>query len=272
MNRTPTSDPNSDVLAQSRETLLKAHIIHDFNMERVRANLIGCYGIIMAHVYRRMLRFVCGSRLIDCGCGFGQFARVAIDAGYQVHAVDIDDNSLELARQLSGIPCRKESVYATSLPDNSCDTAVCCDSVQHFDLRQLAPELGRLGVQRIIIYDSNLQNRFLKYHRAATGHEERNDLSVNDIVRELTQLGYSAMLLRYENYLSLPLSGGFQQAPFSLANRFPRAVYSLDQMLAPVVRTIGLEHQFAFRFLLIFDRASGTSVKDATPSGSPSKV
>ena len=46
---------------------------------------------------------------------------------------------LALARSISQIPCRKESVYATSLPDGSCDSAVCCDSIQHFDIGHFVP-------------------------------------------------------------------------------------------------------------------------------------
>src|SRR5579863_979924 len=145
-----------DLLAASRESLVEAHIIHDFPPAWVVDSLAGCYGALIRGVYREMLSYLKGRRIIDCGCGFGQFSRVAIDAGFDVTSVDIDDVSLALARDISRIPCRKESVYTTSLPDGSSDTAVCCDSIQHFDIAQFVPELKRLGVQRIVIYDSNV--------------------------------------------------------------------------------------------------------------------
>ena len=99
--------PAPDILAQCRESLLESHIIHDFKLERVRANLAGCYGAIMGRVYRRILRLVRGGRIIDCGCGFGQFTRVAIDAGFEVHAIDVDNSSLEIAREVSRNPLPK---------------------------------------------------------------------------------------------------------------------------------------------------------------------
>ena len=120
----------------------------------------------------------------------------------------------------------------------------------------MALELDRLGVERLIIYDSNIQNRLLNRYRMTTGHEESNDRTAKDIIRELGQVGYEAVTLRYENYVSLPLSGGFQRPPFWLADRFPGVVFGMDLMLAPILRILRLERHFAFRFLLILDRTS----------------
>src|SRR5436853_3267462 len=67
--------------------------------------------------------------------------RLLLEKKNHVTPIDIDDNSLALARSISQIPCRKESVYATSLPERSCDSAVCCDSIQHFDISHFAPSM-----------------------------------------------------------------------------------------------------------------------------------
>src|SRR5437868_3707252 len=139
MDNQPAVAP-PDLLAVPRNSLVQADIIHDFARDRVLENLRGCYGWLIGERYRALLRWVEGRRIIDCGCGFGLFSRVALDAGYTVVAFDIDDVSLEIAQTVTAITCRKESVYATSLPDKSCDTAVCCDSIQHFELEYFLPE------------------------------------------------------------------------------------------------------------------------------------
>ena len=118
-----------DVLAYPRGRLIDANIIHEFKLSRVEKNLNGCYGELMRERYREMLSWIKGRRIIDCGCGFGQFSRVALTAGFHVTAIDIDEVSIALARTYSGISCHKQSVYQTFLPDGACDTAVCCDSV-----------------------------------------------------------------------------------------------------------------------------------------------
>ena len=253
MQNDPEAKPQ-DLLAASRQSLLDAHIIHDFRLARVKDNLAGCYGILIGKVYRDMLSLLKGGRVIDCGCGFGQFSRVALDAGFEVTSVDIDEASLALAHDISHIPCRRESVYATSLPDNSCDSAVCCDSIQHFDIGRLAPELNRLGVRRIVIYDSNISNPFLTGYRALAGHRESHDRTAAAIAQEFSRHGYDLAALRYENVVALPISGGLQRAPAPLLHRFPDAIQTVDRLLTRSARLLGLERVLTFRFLMILDR------------------
>lgn len=217
-------------------------------------NLTGCYGWLIRERYRSMLQWLWGRRIIDCGCGFGLFSRVALDAGYTVTAVDIDDASLEIAGNIAGITCRKESVYATSLPDRSCDTAVCCDSIQHFDLPYFLAELERLGISRVILYDSNIHNPLLKLYRRLTGHEESNDRTPEQLAAQFQAHGFQLTHLQYENVVALPLSGGLQRPPVPGLKNFPRAIERLDEILANVVRRLGISRWLTFRFLLVLSR------------------
>jgi SAM-dependent methyltransferase len=245
---------SSDSLVASRESLVQAHVIHDFRPKTVLENLAGCYGTLIRGVYREMLPLMKGRRIIDCGCGFGQFSRVALDAGFEVTPIDIDDVSLTLARDIFSIPCRKESIYATSLPDGSCDTAVCCDSIQHFDINKFVPELKRLGVQRIVIYDSNISNPMLTAYRLMAGHKESNDRTADAIVREFCEHGYDVSALRYENVIALPISGGFQRPPVPLVHHFPSAIRRVDALISRAARLLRLDRRLTFRFLLVLDR------------------
>jgi len=182
-----------DLLAASRESLVESHIVHEFEPARVLDNLAGCYGTLIQGVYREMLPLLKGGRIIDCGCGFGQFSHVAINAGFEVTSIDIDDASLAIAREVSRIPCRRESIYATSLPDGSCDTAVCCDSIQHFDIREFRRELKRLGVQRIVIYDSNISNPLLALYRGIVGHRETTTAPPTRLFASFASMGMTSL-------------------------------------------------------------------------------
>ncbi len=248
-----TEDRPPDLAGASRADLLKSHVIHDFRRRRVIENLSGCYGQLMSVVYRDMLRWISGRRVIDCGCGFGQFSRVALDAGFDVASFDIDDASLDLAREISGIEPIRESIYATSLPDGSRDTAVCCDSIQHFEIEHFAREIERLGVHRVIIYDSNVANPLLAGYRLLTGHEESNDRRADQIAAAFRAHGFRLVLLRFENVISLPLSGGFQRRPVPIVHRHPAAVGIMDAWSTRVARRLSVDRWLAFRFLLVLD-------------------
>jgi SAM-dependent methyltransferase len=245
-----------DLLTVPRYDLVKANIIHDFARERVLANLAGCYGRLIRERYRSLLEWVRGRRIIDCGCGFGTFSRVALDAGFVVAAVDIDDESLEIARQISGIPCRRESIYATSLPDRSCDTAVCCDSIQHFELEHFLTEIKRLGVGRVIVYDSNVHNPLLRLYRRLAGHEESHDRTPEELIAQFRRYGFELTHMQYENVVALALSGGLQRPPVPGVKNFPRAVERLDHVLAAIVRRLGFGRLLSFRFLIILSEAN----------------
>ena len=252
MHMTDNTPP--DLAAASRTDLLQSHVIHDFRRQRVVENLRGCYGQLMSTVYRDMLRLVVGNRVIDCGCGFGQFSRVALDAGFDVTSFDIDDASLDIAYTVSGIRPIRESVYATSLADGSRDTAVCCDSIQHFDIGHFAREVERLGVDRVIVYDSNIKNPLLGGYRLLTGHKETNDRTAEAIVAEFEAQGFDCVMRRYENIVSLPVSGGFQRRPLPIVHRRPKAIAAIDAWMAQASRRCGLDRWLAFRFLLVLDR------------------
>lgn len=244
-----------DILASPRDELVRSHIIHEFDVDRVKANLAGCYGSVMNRVYRHVLSLVRGRRILDSGCGFGQFARVALDAGYEVHPIDIDESSLVIARDVLHVPVRLESAYATSLPDDGSDTCVCCDSIQHLDVKHLASEIKRLGVKRLIIYDSNPANPLLERYRKIVGHEENNERSVLEIEAAFRDQGFQQVMLSYQNFLTLPVSGGFQRKPIAVLSNFPRALYLIDRFFERVLPS-PLSRVFAFRFLMVLDRSS----------------
>src|ERR1022692_1255214 len=97
-----------------REQLIRSHIIHEFDRDRVLRNMHGCYGQIMQRFYSRLLHQVVGGRLLDVGCGFGQFGALGSTRGLEVHSIDIDDAALAVARSLFGPHYWHESVYATT--------------------------------------------------------------------------------------------------------------------------------------------------------------
>ena len=242
-----------DILTIDRQKLIDTHVIHEFDSSLVKENHHGCYGALIEQRYQEILPLLKGKTIIDCGCGFGTFTKVARQAGFTVHPVDIDELSIDLAKDLNQVDVIKESIYQTSLADNSTEIAVCFDSIQHFNLPELITEFKRIGIQQILIYDSNIQNSLLQLYRRRYHHEESHEFSLNEIIVTFQKYGFQLALKKYENLISLPASGGFQQKGWPMISRYPKVISKLDNTLLKFVNLLGLKKWLSFRFFLIFE-------------------
>jgi SAM-dependent methyltransferase len=242
-----------DFLTINRQELIDAHVIHEFDSSLVTDNHCGCYGALITQRYQEILSLLKGRKIIDCGCGFGTFAKVAREAGFTVHPVDIDEVSIDLAKELNQVEVIKESIYQTSLGDNTVEVAVCFDSIQHFNLEELIAEFKRIGIQQVLIYDSNIHNLLLQLYRRKNHHEESHELSPKEIISIFQKNGFQLTLKKYENLISLPASGGYQQRGWPIINKYPKVIEKLDTILLKLMRLCGLTKWLSFRFLLIFE-------------------
>ena len=238
-----------------RHDLLEQNIIHEFDHALVRRNLLGCYGKLARMHYEGMLANIAGKRVLDVGCGFGLFSRVCRDNGLQVHSIDVDEESLQVAREIFQLEGKLESVYETSLPDDSIDTIVLNDVVCHLEFSKLMQEVDRLGATRILVFDSNLDNPLLRSYRSWSGHEEFQDYTLAAVTANLERRGFCARRIVYHNYLGLPISGGLQREPLPLLHRFPRLIHLGERVLSALLPWTLLNRFLAFRYLVQFDRS-----------------
>jgi SAM-dependent methyltransferase len=258
-----------------RQRLLQANIIHDFDATLAARNLRGAYGAVQRRRYQDLLRFVEGRRLLDAGCGLGLLAKVCLDAGYVVTAIDLDDRSLELAARLHSVRASRTSVYATGLPAGSIDTALLFDVIEHLDFPPLLAELTRLGCRRVLVFDSNLRNPALRAYRHRAGHEEHQEYRPEDVIAGFAGGGFTVSSFSYQDTIALPLTGGLQRKALPVLGRFPELVYHADRAVTWAARLARLAHLTAFRYLLVFDgpatsTATGgpTADRDTAPSRS----
>lgn len=242
------------LVEMGRLDLLEQNVIHEFDHALVRRNLRGCYGQLAARFYQSMFPHLLGTRILDVGCGFGLFSHLCQQQGFHVHAIDIDEQSLEIARTEFQLDCRFESVYETSLPNESIDTAVFNDVICHLEFAKLKPEIDRLGVRRLIVFDSNIFNPLLTRYRRWAGHEEFHDYTPTQAHKQVEQMGFRSVHSAYHNFLSLPISGGLQRDPLPVLHWFPRMIFFCDRVLKAALSWTGLSRFLAFRYLAIFDR------------------
>ncbi len=91
-------------------------------------------------------------RLLDVGCGDGEFLRVASEFGYNVWGTDISDASLELAGSALRNRIRKGAVSECNFLPGSFDIAVLNHVVEHFD----SPSKELISIRRLLKDDGIL--------------------------------------------------------------------------------------------------------------------
>src|SRR5439155_1496476 len=131
----------------------------------------------------------------------GLFSHLCKQKGLEVHSIDIDEQSLAIAREEFQLDCRLESVYETSLPNDSIDTVVFNDVICHLEFPRLAQEIRRLGAKRVIVFDSNISNPLLTGYRSWARHEEFQDYTLKQIIEQVERMNFRTVRTAYYNYL-----------------------------------------------------------------------
>ncbi|BAU14452.1 methyltransferase type 11 [Leptolyngbya sp. NIES-3755] len=134
-----------------------------------------------------------GQKVLEIGCGTGEFSRVLADRGWEVCAIDLSSNMIEIARSqsLSNIDFQVADVLKWEFPIEQFDVIVSIATLHHVSLELLLPKIkaalkpgGKLvildlvepeGIDRLIdvvavplnwVYE-NLRNRGIKRSREA---------------------------------------------------------------------------------------------------------
>jgi hypothetical protein len=85
-------------------------------------------------------------------------------------------------------------------------------------------------------------------------HEEYHSYTASDVVRLFKADGFRCVKLEFVNFLSLPVSGGFQRRPLPIVSRFPALIYRVDSIIARMLAAFAIRQKLAFRFLAVFER------------------
>ena len=249
-----TNYNQTEEIVNLHDELVNKNIIHEFDKNIVIKNLYGCYGFIARLYYKKIIDDIVGNRILDAGCGFGLFSRLALDLGFDVHSIDIDDHSLEIAKNIFNVDCHNASIYETNLPARSRDVVVLMDTIQHLEFPRLLKEIERVGVTQVIVSESNNINPLLILYRKIVGHSEAHDYKIKDIVNFFSSYGFNLYKIRRENFIALPISGGLQRNPVPLLSRYPNIIYSIDRCIESISRFFLLDRIFAFRYILFFKK------------------
>ncbi len=136
-----------------------------------------------------------GRSLLDIACGTGYLLRAAADRGLITTGVDISEEAVKLARQVSPeSDIRVASAEALPFADNSFDYICCLGSLEHF----LDMEKGLAEMKRVARADARFcimvpNSRFLGWKVAGKPGTEQQD--INEHLQTLEE--WQALFLRH---------------------------------------------------------------------------
>lgn len=90
---------------------------------------------------KKLERSVSGRKMLDVGCGAGQFLKLARERGWDAEGLEFD-NALEQKLKTQGIPVTTGDFFHAELPENSFDVITLWDVFEHFS--EPVPALSRL--------------------------------------------------------------------------------------------------------------------------------
>lgn len=99
-----------------------------------------------------------GLRLLDYGCGRGEFLAMAANAGFDTIGLDIDAQCVELSKQYGEASLISSDDYLESLPGDSVDVISCFHVLEHVENpKRLLTSMRRVSRRFVLLAVPNLR-------------------------------------------------------------------------------------------------------------------
>lgn len=239
-----------EIMALSEEERYEYNVYHRWDNAANRRKLGRLYGLVAEKEDADILAAISGRRVLDVGAGYGFFARRLIDHGFEVTAIDPNQELCRLARQWYGVDVLRNDIHEMPFPACSFDTVIFRESVEHLDCAQAFREADRLVTKAILIFQTHLSPA-VRLSRLLAGHEELRPEGLEYYQDLLGQLGYTQQQVTFRDIFALPLSGGTLTPqlvpPIPLIENL---IVAFDNSVSRLMHLLGMERLFCWRFLL----------------------
>jgi 2-polyprenyl-3-methyl-5-hydroxy-6-metoxy-1,4-benzoquinol methylase len=197
-----------------------------------------------------------GKKILDMGAGYGTTSSYLTQMGYEVTAIDLDEDSIKIAKDLDP-QINYLKVNAESLPfkKQSFDTIVLRDALHHFygesDFEKVKSEIIRVlkpkGV--LIFFDPNV-NFLIRLLRKISNHQDE-ECSFTDAKKIMNGLNFKITHQSFNTIISLPLSGGYVGRNFVPQINFIQSlILQVERFLEYIVQN-RIGQQIAWRYLIV---------------------
>jgi SAM-dependent methyltransferase len=101
-----------------------------------------------------------GRTVLDLGCGLGGYSKVLAERGFEVRSFDVVPEYVERAREL-GVPAELYDGERLPLPDDSVDTAILLEVIEHTEQpARLLAEARRVARKGVLVTTPNCTQSF----------------------------------------------------------------------------------------------------------------
>jgi SAM-dependent methyltransferase len=187
-------------------------------------------------------------RVLDVGCGLGNFTTTLRAEGYDAVGIDLHTEALVMSRKrcwANALVCG--DVYCLPFGDGAFDYAVLRESAHHFDLDRVLLELRRVVLGGVIIFEPN-PTWVVRLARKIVAHVDR-EAPVEEVVALLRKHVRS---IGFSDVVAFPLSGGY--VGFELVpNLVPlkKFVLASDAFIKRITHVLRLERSLCWRYVLL---------------------
>lgn len=86
---------------------------------------------------RHTLRMIEGKNVLDVGCGIGGLSKLMAEKGFDVHAIDVIDQSIKIAQEFNNVEGKTRyevrDLLKNPFPENSFDCVTFLETVEHVE-------------------------------------------------------------------------------------------------------------------------------------------
>lgn len=239
-----------DVTNLTEEQKYELEIYHKTDTSFDRVKLESFYGRIAREQNLYIASKITGKKVLDAGAGYGYLSRILLDAGFEVVAIDPNEECSQLAKQWYDVDVLRQEIYNVEFPDKYFDTVILREVVEHLDFERALEEINRITARELIIFQSNL-NLILQLSRFLTRHKEFNERNMGYYVNTLKNAGYIVENVSYRDVIAFPLSGGYVTRQWFPENQLLQNwLIRADDLLNRFLKMTGLQTFFCWRFMI----------------------
>lgn len=239
-----------DVTKLTEEQKYELEIYHKTDPKFDHLKLSSFYGRIAREQNLYISSKIKGKKVLDAGAGYGFLTRILLDAGFEVSAIDPNEECGQLAKKWYDVDVLRQEIYKVDFPDRYFDTVILREVVEHLDFERALEEISRITDGELIIFQSNL-NLILQVSRFLTRHKEFNERNMEYYVHTLKNAGYAVDRVFYRDVIAFPLSGGFVTRQWFPENRFLQNwLIKADDILNRLLEMTKLQRFFCWRFMI----------------------
>lgn len=246
----------ADPAKMTEDELYRLNVYHSTDEDFSHHQLHSLYGRVNEDQDRFIIQAIHGRRVLDVGAGFGSMSRRIRDAGLDVTAIEPNPHTREIAKKWYDIEELPYGIYDTPFEDNSFETVLLRECVEHLDFPEALKEINRICSRRVLVFQTNL-NPIIEAARTRIGHEEFNPQKLQYYQKCLDQSGFTRQSTLFRDPFAFPLSGGYHARQLVPRNDLvEQAVIRVDRALTVLLDACGMSSHFCWRYLLISDKES----------------